>query len=82
NLDGLIRVKRVTGSVSISSNQNLSDIYGLSNIAGNSNQKLIIDDTDQYDIRADSSKNFCATSWDIYDDVTNIANDMGKVCDQ
>jgi hypothetical protein len=82
NLDGLIRVKRVTGSVSISNNQNLSDIYGLSNIAGNSNQKLIIDDTDQYDVRADSSKDFCATSWDIYDSVTNIANNMGKVCDQ
>ncbi len=82
NLDGLMRVKRVTGSVSISGNQNLSDIYGLSNIAGNSNQKLIIDDTNQYDVKADSSKDFCTTSWDIYDGVTNIANDMSKVCDQ
>ncbi|NOR56045.1 MAG: hypothetical protein GQ531_07530 [Sulfurovum sp.] len=36
----------------------------------------------KYDVRADSTKEFCAVVWDIYDGITNIGNDMTKVCDQ
>jgi hypothetical protein len=80
-LDELIRLKNVTGTLSIWHNENLNDINGLANVLGVDNQKLIIDDTDQYDVKADSTKDFCATGWDIYDDTSNIENDMAKVCD-
>ena len=81
-LDELIRLKKVTGTLSIWHNADLSDIDGLSNVLGVANQKLIIDDTEQYDIKADNTKDFCATRWNIYDGAGNIVNDMSKVCNE
>ena len=43
-------------------------------------QKLIIDDTNQYDVKADETLDFCLTGWDIYGGSTNITDDMGRVC--
>ena len=82
NLDGLIRLKKVTKSISIYNNSKLIDINGLSNIEGVDNQKLIIDDNDQYEIKADSSKDFCINSWNLYNGSSNIEDDMGKVCSE
>ena len=79
-LDGLIRLKSVTGDLSIQNNTELTDINGVSNVRGFSDKKLIIDDLNQYDVKADSTKAFCSTAWDIYDGVNNIGDDMGKVC--
>ncbi len=81
-LDELIRLKNVTGTLSIWSNPSLNDIDGISNVLGVDNQKLVIDDSGQYDVKADNTKDFCAIGWDIYDGVTNIVNDMSKVCSQ
>lgn len=81
-VDELIRLKNVTGTLSIWNNTALNNIDGISNILGVDNQKLIIDDTDQYNVKADNSKGFCTTSWDIYDGTINIINDMAKVCNQ
>ena len=81
-LDELIRLKNVTGTLSIQNNTKLIDIDGISNALGVDGQKLIIDDTNQYDIKADNSKDFCATIWNIYDGETHIVNDMSKVCNQ
>jgi len=80
SLDELIRLKSVTGTLSIQNNTELIDIGGLSNVLGVANKKLTIDDTDQYDVKADNTKDFCATNWDIYAGVNNISNDMTKVC--
>ncbi len=79
-MNGVIRVKKVTGSIGISNNNNLSDIHGLSNIAGTSNQKLIIDDASQYDVKADSTKDFCTSSWDVYVGTDNISDDLEVAC--
>jgi len=81
-VDELIRLKKVTGTLSIWNNPSLRDVDGISNILGVDNQKLIIDDTDQYDVKADNTKDFCMTNWDLYNGLTNIANDMGKICNQ
>ena len=79
-VDELIRLKSVTGTLSIQNNTELIDIDGLSNILGGDNQKLVIDDTNQYDIKVDNTKEFCITNWDLYDREMNIGDDMGKVC--
>ena len=80
-LDELIRLRKVTGTLSIEDNPILIDINGLSNILGVDGHKLIID-TNQYNSKADTTKDFCLTKWDLYDGTTNIENDMSKVCNQ
>ena len=79
-LDGLVPLQSVTGVFSIQNNSELTDIYGLSNVLGTDGQKLIIDDTGQYDIKADKILDFCSTQWDMYAGKSNISNDMSKVC--
>ena len=79
-VDELIRLKSVTGTLSIRNNTELIDIYGLSNVLGIDGEKLMIDDTNQYDVKADETLDFCLTNWDIYDSTSNIVNDMDKVC--
>ncbi len=59
-LDELIRLKNVTGTLSIWDNADLRDISGISNVLGIDNQKLIIDDTEQYDIKANNTKEYNA----------------------
>jgi hypothetical protein len=81
-VDELMRLKYVTGTFSIKNNIKLIDIGGLSNILGVDRQRLIVDDSSQYDVKADAEKDFCATSWDIYVDSDNIVDDMGIVCNE
>jgi len=81
-LNELIRLKSVTGTLSIQNNTELIDIDGLSNVLGVDGQKLIIDDTNQYDIKADPTLDFCLTAWDVYGGTVNIVNDMEKVCSE
>jgi len=80
SLDGLVPLQSVTGTLSIQNNSELTDIYGLSNVLGTDGQKLIIDDTEQYEIKADKTRDFCSTQWDMYAGDSNISNDMTKVC--
>jgi len=79
-VEELIRLKSVTGSLSIQNNTDLTDIHGLSNALGVDGQKLIIDDATQYDVKADETLDFCLTGWDIYTGTVNSANDMTMVC--
>jgi hypothetical protein len=79
-VDELIRLKSVTGTVSIQNNTNLTDIHGLSNTLGVDRQKLIIDDATQYDVKADETLDFCLTGWNIYTGTVNSADDMTTVC--
>jgi hypothetical protein len=79
-LDGIIRLKEVTGILSIYRNTNLSDIKGISNVAGIDGSRLVIDEATQYSVKADSNKSFCSTQWDIYQGENNIDNDLSQVC--
>ncbi len=81
-LDELIRIKKVTKTLSIQNNKKLTNIYGLSNIKGNDWSRLIVDDTSKYEVKADSNLNFCKTKWDIYKNNTNIPDNMGSLCSQ
>ncbi|MEJ2497605.1 MAG: hypothetical protein P8Y43_09095, partial [Sulfurovaceae bacterium] len=81
-LNGLVRLKSVTGNLSIEDNAALIDISGLSNVQGVSGKKLIIDDASQYQIKADSTKPFCSTSWNIYQGTENVIDDLSLVCNQ
>ncbi len=80
SLDELIRLKNVSKTLSIWNNSNLRNINGISNIQGIENQKLIINDINQYEIKADNTKAFCVTIWNVYNGENNIADDMNKVC--
>ena len=80
SLDALIRLKRVVGTLSIQNNTQLVNIHGLSNVAGNDRQKLMIDDASQYEIKADETLDFCLTGWDIYVGKINSKDDMTTVC--
>lgn len=82
NLDGLIRLKKVTGELSIQSNSSLIDIAGLVNVQGVDNKKLIIDDPNQYQVKPDKASSFCNTSWDIYQGTVNSTDDLSFVCSQ
>ncbi len=79
-LEALIRLKKVTGTLSIRNNRNLRDIHGLSNISAVEGQKLIIDDPVQYEVKADATSGFCSVKWDIRIDVADGADDMTTVC--
>ena len=79
-MDELVRLKKVTGTMSIQDNTELTDIHGLSNIQGTDGQKLIIDDADQYGVKADKTLKFCLTKWDIYTGETNSADNIATVC--
>jgi len=79
-LNELLPLTKVRGSLSIKNNTLLEDISGLSNVLGTANEHLIIDDTNQYTTKADSAKDFCTTSWNLFNGVNTIANDMTKVC--
>ena len=80
NLDGLYRLKKVTNNVSIWNNSNLTNIQGLSNTLGIANQKLTIDSPYQYEIKADGTKEFCNTQWNLYEGLNDIPNDMRTLC--
>ncbi len=80
NMDELIRLKKVTQTVDIHNNINLTNIFGLSNVVGNSGQILRIDDTGQYINKADISKNFCLSNWNLYNGLINISDDKEKIC--
>ena len=60
--------------------ENLTSIYGLSNLEGTMNQKLIIDDTAQYNVKADENLDFCLTRWNIYTGTVNSSNVMAILC--
>ena len=79
-VDELIRLKSVTGNISIQNNANLTNIHGLSNALGVDGQKLIIDGATQYDVKADETLDFCLTNWNIYTGTVNSADDMTTVC--
>jgi len=79
-VDNLIRLQKVTGSLSIQRNPNLTNIHGLSNIAGTERQKLIIDNPSQYTIKADETKEFCQSRWNIYIGSVNSDDDMAVAC--
>jgi len=79
-LDALIHLKSVSKTLSIQGNANLTDIDGLSNVLGVDGQKLIIDAIDQYDVKADSTLDFCLTGWDVYTGDVNVVDDMSAVC--
>ena len=81
-MDELIRLKKVTGVLSIQKNLNLTNIHGLSNVFGIDGEKLIIDDASQYDVRADETLGFCSTNWDIYTGTINSTDDMSEICGQ
>ncbi len=79
-VDKLIRLKRVTGTLSIQKNLMLVNIYGLSNVRGEDGHRLIIDDPSQYSVKADEALDFCLTTWDIYIEAEDSRNDMTTVC--
>lgn len=80
NLDGIIRLQTVNGTMRIDGNPNLNNIFGLSNIEGTDGQTLVIDDSGQYSTKADPSASFCSVTWDLYNSIGNIADDMQQVC--
>jgi hypothetical protein len=79
-LDELIRLKSVTGTLSVQNNVQLADIHGLSNVLGVDGQKLIIDDATQYEVKADETLDFCLTGWNMYTGTVNSPDDMTTVC--
>jgi hypothetical protein len=80
SLDGIIRLERVGGSLSIDGNADLVNVAGLSNIEGSPGQKLVIDDTRQYSTKADTASPFCSVIWDLFSGSADIDDDMQKVC--
>ena len=79
-VDELIRLKSVTGTLSIQNNAQLTDIHGLSNIVGTDGENLIIDDASQYSVKADENLEFCQIGRNIYTGTVNSVDDMTMVC--
>lgn len=79
NLDSIVNLTDLGGSFYMENNPLLMNISGASNIEGIAGNRLSID-LEQYGIKADNTKSFCATSWDIYNDSTDIVDDMSVVC--
>jgi len=81
NLDGLIKLRSVSKTFSIYNNPNLIDIYGISNVGmAGSSQILRIDPANQYTHKADIAKDFCQSSWNVYEGTSNISDDKSAIC--